>query len=196
MSFLVTVGAGIAALFFASVVIVFLSSWVLGRSHRSYGAAAERYTRHEEFEELLDTSPPRSSYESEETTKPSLTDNSLIQEILSMELSDEAPVSAEESVAVEEEPPKNPLVSLIEEFDLSGDDEPVTEDATPAPEEDPLRELLGDDGEGFTPASFAPAEKESYTSYPECFGNQKDCNKSCSYAEECRRTVEILGEFI
>jgi hypothetical protein len=202
MDLLLTVGAGIAALFFVSIVIVFLSSWILGRSrgYSAYASAAQYYSRHEEFGELED-SPVRSakSYTAEETPQNNAMDNSLIQEILSVELPDEVPSSTHASVQTPlkaEEPPKNPLVSLIEEFDFSEDGDSASEASTEAPpEDDSFRELLGEDEEVSAP-EITEVEKRSYTSYPDCFGNEKNCNKNCGYAEECKRTVEILGEFI
>jgi|GEM_PF-7020164 hypothetical protein len=202
MNLLLTVGAGIAALFLVSVVIVFLSSWILGRSrgYSAYASPAQHYSRHEEFEELED-SPVRSakSYAAEETPQTNAMDNSLIQEILSVELPDEVPSSTHASVQTPlkaEEPPKNPLVSLIEEFDFSDDGGGASDIATEAPEDETFKELLGEDEEVSAP-EIIEVEKRSYTSYPDCFGNDfKNCSRDCGFAEECKRTVEILGEFI
>lgn len=194
-------GAGIVALFFVSIVIVFLSSWILGRSrgYSSYSAPARHYQSREDFSEL-DESPVRStkSHVTEEISQNSAMDNSLIQEILSVELPDEVPTNVHAGVQAPlktEEPPKNPLVSLIEEFDFTEDDDSASDEATTEvlTDDDSFKELLGEDEE--VPVEIE-VENKSYTGYPDCFGNKKDCSKNCNFAEECRRTVEILGEFI
>ena len=193
MDLLFTIGAGIAALFLVSVVIVFLSSWILGRSRGHPGNSGVAQHHYEELDELP---VRRSTYETEEAPQvTNITDNSLISEIMSVELPEEFPMGTQAPLKAEEEKPSNPLVSFIEGFDFSdvGDDSSETTDIEP--EDEALRELVGGDEE----VSLSPEvpERESYKSYPGCFGNNfKNCNRNCGFAEECRRTAEILGEFI
>ena len=190
-------GAGVAALFFVSIAIVFLSSWILGRS-RGYAAqsAPIRHRRHEEFGELDDSPPLGAGGYAAEEPQGGAAENSLIQEILSVDLPDEVPANAGAGAQPpsKAEEPKNPLVSLIEEFDFSGESE-ISRENPEESEDSSFRELLGEEEEP-APEILEEIEKKSYTGYPDCFGNKKDCNRSCSFAEECRRTVEILGEFI
>ncbi|NOZ58247.1 MAG: hypothetical protein GXO66_01510 [Euryarchaeota archaeon] len=198
---LITLGAGVAGLFLASVAIVFLSSWILGRS-RGGGYSSPGSYRHprEEYSELSEPAPVRRDTRAPvEETAESGTNNSLIQEILSIELPDDVPQGSISGAAgapgqEKEEKLRDPLVSLIEEFDLTGEEEP---EEAGLPEEDPLEELLGGDGEADAAAQVEEKlERRHYSSYPECFGNERGCTRSCDFSEECRRTVEILGEFI
>ncbi|WP_456474682.1 hypothetical protein [Candidatus Pyrohabitans sp.] len=191
MDLLLTIGAGIAALFLVSVVIVFLSSWILGRSR---GCPGKSGAAHHHYEELDELPVRRSTYEPEETVT-STTDNSLISEIMSVDLPEEFPMGTQAPLRAEEEKPSNPLVSFIEGFDFSDAGDGSSETTGIEPEDEALRELVGgDDGVSLSPEV---PERESYKSYPGCFGNNfKNCSRNCGFAEECRRTAEILGEFI
>jgi hypothetical protein len=197
---ILTVGAGIVGLFFVSVAIVFLSSWILGRSrgYSGYSSSANYHPSRREFGEL-DDSPPlkRTRSHVSEEAQSSAMNNSLIQEILSVELPDEVPAtpSAEAETRKKPEKPKDPLVSLIEEFDFTEDVE-IGSETREEPEDDSFSELLGEEEEEPVPEILEEIEKKSYSSYPDCFGNERDCNRSCEFSDECRRTVEILGEFI
>lgn len=200
MDLLTAVGAGVAGLFLASILIVFLSSRILGRSRGGggYYSSADRVPVSQEFSELDAAPPVRRSTPAREESAADTTSNSLIQEILSMELPDEPSGSTasalQDTVRDKEHKPRDPLVSLIEEFDLSGDSEAKDDiqEKTVA-SEDLFEELLGGGDES---AHRAPAEERRYTGYPDCFGNTRECEKNCTFSEECRRTVEILGEFI
>ena len=194
---ILTVGAGIVGLFFVSVVIVFLSSWILGRSRGGYSGPANYHSSREKSGELEDSPPLKSRSHVSEEAESSAMNNALIQEILSVELPDEVPPAPSVEVETKKpEKPKDPLVSLIEEFDFVEEGEIGSETPEESEDDDSFRELLGEEEEEPAPEILEEIEKKSYSSYPDCFGNERDCNRSCEFSDECRRTVEILGEFI